>query len=87
MTLFRLGQRVEGWVRWSNPVCVTLMLRKPGPMSLQRTSEASTSSQVVDPHFRDVSANPHPRLKLVEIDDPRFSALWGGCGSRCSSWW
>jgi hypothetical protein len=81
MALFRLGQRVEGWVRWSNPVCATLMLRKPGPMSLQRTSETSTGSLAVGPHFRDVVANPHPRPllelleRVIEIGDSRFSAL------------
>jgi hypothetical protein len=29
----RLRQRMEGWVRWSNPVCATCALRRPGPMS------------------------------------------------------
>jgi hypothetical protein len=28
-----LRQRMEGWVRWSNPVCATCALRRPGPMS------------------------------------------------------
>ena len=30
-------KRVEGWVRWSDPVCA--MSRKPSPMSLPRVSE------------------------------------------------
>jgi hypothetical protein len=79
MAFFRLGQRVEGWVRWSNPVCATLMLRKPGPMSLHRTRDTPTSDLTADPRFRDGPDNPHPRLKpvekVIEIDDPRLSAL------------
>jgi hypothetical protein len=94
MAVFRLGQPVEGWVRWSNPVCATLALRQPGPISSTRTSgtfETLANQLTVDSLCRDVPANPHPRLKpvekVIEIDDPRFSALLGGCGFRCSSWW
>ena len=75
MALFRLGQRVEGWVRWSNPVCATS--RMPCPTSPWRTSETFANRLAANALFRRRLANPQSRLehlgKVIEIGDSRFS--------------
>jgi hypothetical protein len=85
-------KRVEGWVRWSNPMCATL--RKPGTMSPSPISQTLANGLAADSLVCDVHANPHRHLKdevdlerVVEIGDFGFSEFWGGCGFRWSYSW
>ena len=69
---------MEGWLRWSNPVCATL--RKPGPMSPSRVAETVANGLAADSLFCDVLANLHSHLenevaleRVAKIRDLRFS--------------
>jgi hypothetical protein len=70
-------ERVEGRVRWSDPVCG--MSRKPSPTSPSLISETFANGLVADSHFCDVVANLHSHVehevdleRVVEIRDLAF---------------
>ena len=69
---------MEGWVRWSDPVCG--MSRKPSPMSPSLIPETLANGLVTDSLFCDVLANLRSHVehevdleRVVEIRDLAFS--------------